>query len=533
MIWTQLRLLSDGRVLLGVRTNDQVVLYAAPPDVAGPWTRLTAHPTAGSDFVLTESGALVAERDDKIWRYEIGRGDWREVSFADSLAGTPGTTPGTTAGMTAGTAAGTGPPDVVRTWWRDGRLQLLPENGQWRGLLGDADGRTTPTAPFAAPNRLHIRSVAPAPSPGAAADLRLTDDADRRAWLWTDPQQPPRPLPDDPFGWPTELAAIDDDRILGVNAGRGYGGGASLQILSLADQPVEGGACDGLMTYLARVFGQAPPPRAMIPYVDPALFYETWDQREDEAESQGFVPPGCRDAVRGRRAPALTALLRGWAQGRDVARIRTGRLWSCAIQDPEQLSSVPQWMADVRWPSVRRVCATQLTAWPGAERERRAAASSYVREGRDGWEVDYAVVKAVEDDGAPTELREQLVPVLREAARRHARGFDRLRKSVCKDADCAPAERKQACTETNAEDEGAWRSGRQHAHRLLWAGITTAVVAGAVAGTYATRDSDTGLGLATGAGVIGGATLGISLGALASYGALDHIRSRGKASPPS
>ena len=39
--------------------------------------------------------------------------------------------------------------------------------------------------------------------------------------------------------------------------------------------------------------------------------------------------------------------------------------------------------------------------------------------------------------------------------------------------------------------------------------------AGLVAGAYATRDSDVGRGITTGAGVIGGATVGFGVGALA------------------
>ncbi len=493
----QLRLLPDGRVLMGARANDQVWLYIAPLAFVGSWTRVTGYRVPGlMDYRITDAGALVVARDNKTWRYDIGRGDWREFSFAFEEPM---------------------PADAMFSWWGNARLLLGKRNGNWRGMLNHSDGRTTSTVSFAAPTRLRIGGVQSATVPNTAESLLLIDESANVARIWTDPDQPPRVLPPNPFGLPFELKAIDGHRFFGVN-GQGFiGPGASLQILSLDDQPIGGEACDGLTNMIKRVFADAPPPPLMTPYVDEALFYENWDQGEAHADDAGFVSLACRAALRNGRAPALSGLLRNWTHGSDTARIRTGRLWACATQDPQSLSDVPHWMTDLRWPSVRKVCATQLSTWPGAERERNTASTHYVRKGRDGWEIDYAVVVAADRQGAALELREQLVPVLREGARRQARGFDRLRKGVCKESISASTARKQACAEAETRGEGHWLSARERGRAWMWTGISSAIVVGAVAGTYATRESGTGRGIATTSGVIGGATLGIALTGLAMY----------------
>jgi hypothetical protein len=78
------------------------------------------------------------------------------------------------------------------------------------------------------------------------------------------------------------------------------------------------------------------------------------------------------------------------------------------------------------------------------------------------------------------------------------------------------AERARSCGETSASSEAGWREDRRRAQGWTIRLSATVPYAAAVAVAYAGRDSDLGLGVATGAGVLAGASAGILLGAWAA-----------------
>ena len=137
----------------------------------------------------------------------------------------------------------------------------------------------------------------------------------------------------------------------------------------------------------------------------------------------------------------------------------------------------------------------------------------------DGWYVDRALLSVV---GRPGDLgpavRDQLVPVLRAAEERQAIGYDSLRAGVCVANERWSAARAQICGATSPSSEARWREDRQRVRRWWIRLGATVPYAGAVAVTYAGRDSDLGLGIATGAGALAGASAGCPARRLGGHG---------------
>jgi hypothetical protein len=195
---------------------------------------------------------------------------------------------------------------------------------------------------------------------------------------------------------------------------------------------------------------------------------------------------------------------------------------ACAIQDPAYLSAVPEWLADERHPEARAACFATLGTWPGAESVRRSAFGRVVREHERGWYIDPALLSVLGHPGAwSPDARDQLAPALRAAEERRATGFDSLRAAVCVSNERWSAGRARICGETGASSEARWREDRGRLQR--WAirlGATVPYLA-AVAVAYAGRDSDMGLGVATGAAALAGASVGVLLGAWAALADAD------------
>lgn len=255
-------------------------------------------------------------------------------------------------------------------------------------------------------------------------------------------------------------------------------------------------AGDGLAGYLQRDDKE---PRATLALASAACRAEI--RRDPSGRVAGFV----RDAL--SRQP-------GW--------VNVGRLVACAVQDPAYLSAVPEWLADERHAEARAACFAALANWPGAEAVRPSAFARAVRPGELGWHVDPALLSVLGGPNAWSPVaRDHLAPAVRAAKQRRAIGFERLRAAVCVDDDRRSVERAQTCRETSASSEARWREDRGRGVRWAIRLGALAPYGGAVAVAYAARNSDLGLGVATGAGALAGASLGVLLGAWAALADAD------------
>jgi hypothetical protein len=202
--------------------------------------------------------------------------------------------------------------------------------------------------------------------------------------------------------------------------------------------------------------------------------------------------------------------------------VNVGRLVACAIQDPAYLSAVPAWVADEHHAESRAACFDALGTWPGAEAVRPAAFARAVRKGDAGFYVDPALLSVVARASAwRPDARDHLAVVVRTSEQRRAAGFESLRAAVCVADERSSAERVQICNETRASSEASWRADRGRTKRWVIRLGATVPYGGAVALAYTTRNADLGLGVATGAGALAGASLGVLLGAWAALADAD------------
>jgi hypothetical protein len=110
---------------------------------------------------------------------------------------------------------------------------------------------------------------------------------------------------------------------------------------------------------------------------------------------------------------------------------------------------------------------------------------------------------------------------VRAAAGRRAISFDALRTGVCVGNERWSAERTQICGATSATSETRWSEDQQRGRTWVIRLVATVPYAGAVALAYAERNSDVGLGVATGAGALAGASVGVLLGAWLAWADAD------------
>jgi hypothetical protein len=284
--------------------------------------------------------------------------------------------------------------------------------------------------------------------------------------------------------------------------------------------PQAEGPCGPLLAHLATLM----PDGVLTPqiYVGDGL---TGYLQRDDKEPRAILArasPACRAEIRREPAGRLASFVRDALARREAGWVNVGRILACAFQDPAHLSAVPEWLAAEGYAEARAACFSTLGTWPGAEAVRSAAFARAVRNGEQGWYVDPALLSVVgQPDRLGPEARDQLAPVVRIAQQRRADGFDSLRAGVCVPNERWSAERAQMCGEASATAEARWREQREGGRR--WAirlGATVPYV-GAVAAAYAARDSDLGLGIATGAGALAGASAGVLLGIWAAMADAD------------
>jgi hypothetical protein len=226
-----------------------------------------------------------------------------------------------------------------------------------------------------------------------------------------------------------------------------------------------------------------------------------------------LASPACRAEVRRDRSGRLPVFVRAALARAEPGWANVGRVVACAVQDPAYLSAVPEWLADERFPEARAACFATIGTWPGAAAVRPSAFGRVVREAERGWQVDPALLSVIGPPGGfGAETRDLLAPAVRAAEQRRAVGFDSLRAGVCFRDQRMSAERAQICGETSAGMEARWREDQRGAWR--WPIRLGALVpyGGAVGVAYAERNSDLGLGVATGAGALAGASVGVLLG---------------------
>ena len=235
------------------------------------------------------------------------------------------------------------------------------------------------------------------------------------------------------------------------------------------------------------------------------------------------MSPACREQVHRGQAPALLSLVRTWTG--QTGAVDLGRSVACALQDDGSAKVLGAWLRDDESRRARSICLQSMATWPAAEPAWKPALDRAVRKVAGAYYVDPAV-QALAAEVPRADVRERLVPVLRAADDRHASGFEQLRRGVCVVDPEMSAARRQTCSDLVSRREADWRRPRPSGdtHPAATVIVASALYAGAVALTYAAREQDAGRGIATGAGAVGGATLGIAASGLVALGAGTHSR---------
>lgn len=468
--------LSDGRVLVtghsGAHRGPRAYVSTAALD---RWSVLADAPaavtvaTASPRLVPTLSGVLLLD-GARAWQSSVGTAEWRPV---------PVPVP----------AAADGEATFLHAWG-NGILRITQGRERWSAALIPIDGRDERRAlGGSGAGMLALRPIATVDGAGgwwAETGGRQSSTWARRA------DEPPVPVVANRVAPGYLTVALDEMHLLEVSAT-----GAVVQ-LALDGRPPPGAACDGLSRYLASV----PPDGA-------------------RGEEASLVSAGCRAEVESGRAVDLQRLLRGWAG--DERRQASGRAFLCALHDPVAAESLPRWLRAPHSPG-RSICLSVAATWPAAQSAYDAAIAAGVYKQGHAWFVDGELVASATTPA----LVERLTPMLRAAAGQRAWGFDNLRRLLCTDTAQPSADRRDACAATASLKESAWRDEEQRANdqrryaprsRLPRVLIATGLYGGAIATAYATRELAVGRGIATGAGIVGGATLGVSLaGLVVRYG---------------
>jgi hypothetical protein len=492
----------DGRILLSSVDPEGKRLRTLVADEAlTHWADAGELPATGAATWSLFSASLATRQETggqrTLWRYHADH--WREVPVADWSEAAD-----------------------QRVLALDSRtLLLMREAHGWRARVVDLTGATVASAFVPIAGALSPVGVTLAPgAPAQDATVLLTDALEQRSVLWQ-LGAPPVALPTDPMGVPHALVALEPGRYLGT------GPSGTVQILSLDDHAPAGKPCDGLTAFLQRSFDDAAPvaPRRPNGRYAGGNNYPNWEKDMERALRarfpmgplgfSGLVTPACREQASRGDAAILGELVRGWTRRPEQDWVAVGRVLACALHDRDALAALPAWMADADLFGARAVCTAELASWPEAGAVRDGLLATMVRKGEEGWEVDAAVVAVANVQGTPA-LRRMLVPVLQAARARRAIGYDRLRRAVCEPVGNDAWE--AACTALPAGAEDAWRQRGQTTTRTLGAAGATVLVGGAIVGAYVQRDRGVARGIATGAGALTGAGLGLALAGLAVAG---------------
>jgi hypothetical protein len=460
--------LSDGRALItgqsSVYLGSRAYLSTAALDrwtvVADAPARVTVT-SPRPRLVPTPSGVLLLD-GARAWRRSFVAPEWSPVPVPVPADGD----------------------DTFLEAWGDAILRLTQGHERWSAARLAFDGRDErPALGGSGAGRLSLRPISTADGAGAW----WTETEGRQAWARHAHEPPVAVVPNRVApGYLT--VALDDMHLLEVSTT-----GAVVQ-LALDGRPPPGAACQGLSRYLASVSPDG--------------------VRGREAS---LVSAGCRAEAEGGHAPDLQRLVRGWA--REEQRQASGRAFMCGLHDPVAAESLPRWLRDRRSPG-RSTCLSVAATWPAAQPAYDAAIADGVYRHDAAWFVDGDLVASATTPA----LLERLTPMLRAAAGRRAWGFDNLRRLLCSDQAPASADRRAGCAATATLKESAWRDEERRADdqrryaprsRLPRVLVATALYGGAIATAYATRDGDVGRGITTGAGIVGGATLGVSLAGVA------------------
>ena len=476
-----LAVLVDGRVIISGRSQNDGSLraYVADRDVT-KWSPLTAIPATAvgnSDVLPTPSGLVLLESVDgkpRVSRYAAGVNTWTPVS------------------LPAGWVTDDKP---SLTTWGD-RAVIVERNVLRLEVLLIAPEQTT-TRQVAWPplGDLHVE---PIPS-FDGSDMLLLSDGENLS-LWRKPEESPMRLPHGEIGIRRSLAVIDARHLLAL------GPAGTLVLGTLEGFPPSAGACDGLERYLRHQTGdgtlpgvEGPPSGANVS-LDIAL-----------------VGDACRGHIHSGELPDALTLIRRWASQAEPEWRDLGRRFSCATEDPAALPEVAVWLSSTASELTRAVCIARLPYWPNAARTRRDVFQHLVRQTDGIWLVDSGALLAAQS-GDSVALRDLLVPTVAAGKERRAVGAETLQKRVCSDLRGASPERHRLC----AEDASPKPEKPQPANHTpipkpaldILAGVA---VGGLVAGAYVARESDVGRGIATASGVLGGALIGLGIGALPAY----------------
>jgi hypothetical protein len=391
------------------------------------------------------------------------------------------------------------------TVWGNDVVVFTKRDRKWEAIIVGPDGVNR----HASLEGLSDGVISEQISAADGAEMLLLQEGGKngKRYLWKRADEPPREIAPIAGAAIHSLVAVDDHHLVGLVA-------SAVRLLSLGDRPDRERACDGIERYLREGYGPGPVTKTADPSL-PAGF------------DLSLVSDACREEVRRGQAPELLALVRGWTARPEPAWRDLGRTVSCALQDPGALRAIASWFSG-RGPRVTRsICIGELVDWPNAETARRKTFAQLVRSDEYGWDLEDALPSVLETDPSPV-LRDQLVPVLEEAQRqsvedkRQGADVGALYRQICGGVDQASSERRTACA--RGPTGGFQASPSRVKHPVLDVGVTL-VAAGFVAGTYAARNSPSGRAMATGAGVLGGATVGFFTGAAIAFqnaGALYH-----------
>ena len=464
--------LADGRIVAaGTASSIQRPrAYVTDADLHA-WSTFVDAPLGFDDLALIvpiPSGALLFSRE-LVWRHTVGTAGWRMVSL---VAAAPPRSP----------------------WlvdWGDDVLLISQRREKREAVLVGRDDQIRPAISLPVANNGF--GLIPIPTARGAKMWLVLVGAD--AYLWRRPDEALIPLPSEALRPFAMIAALDDERLLGISAS-----GVAMEI-ALDGRTPPGAPCDGLFRYLSQVH------HPILPMSE-----------------VGLVSASCREAARRGEAASLLALVRGWTTQPD--RADAGRALECALQDDAVIGALPRWFAEEKKGYFRAVCYQSLTAWPGTESVWKTALDHGVYLIGDHWWVDPSL-QPLARDGAP-EVRDRLIPAVLAADRHHAAGFDGLRDTVCAPEPTMSAARRDSCIEITSRHEAAWsQQGSVEAEHTTSNGAkvvrraavivgASAVVAGAVVASHATRNQEISREIATAAGALGGATIGLVTVALSS-----------------
>jgi hypothetical protein len=464
--------LADGRIVAAGDASSirRPRAFVADGELHAWSTFIDAPPILPTHALLVPipSGALLFSAET-VWRHTSGTEGWKTVSLLEAA-----------------------PPQFsLRFDWGDDVLLVMQRQDKRDTVVVGVDGRlrSATSLPYANDGF----GLIPVATTGGAKMWVVV--AGTSTFLWRRPEEALIPLPPSGIRPFAKVVALDDQRLLGIDAS------GAVMALALDGKAPPGAPCDGLFRYLS----QTPSPTLPV----------------SEFE---LVSARCRDAARRGEAATLLALVGRWID--QPERADTGLAFACSLQDDRAIKRVSQLFAGEKKGSARAACYQSLPTWPAAEGVWKIALDHAVYSTGDRWQVNPALGSLTR--AATSEVRDRLIPVVRAAAVHHAEGFEALRDRVCVPDAMMSVARRQACDELASLHEADWRRPEipeaehppSHLAKLLEGSAilvaASAVVAGAVVASYSTRNENLSRGIAASAGVVGGATIGFAVAALSS-----------------